>query len=162
MRAFLDFLRSEEYNLKQIRECADLPANPAFHRHPDLLRPAGRTNEWALHAGIADIAENITYGRIHSPWLLYRNIQVMEKKPITLFMFGKLQATEVVQQIHRFITEEIKVYLKRHPEAKAAHAAACERQARIDALKAAGQPVPAGLIDNSFARAYLVKMGKAN
>lgn len=158
---FLEFLRSEDYNLQLIRNCNDLPPNPAFHKHPELLRPAGRTNEWPLHEGIADIAENITFGRVHSPWIIFRNIQTMEKKPITLYMYGKLTAAEVVAQIHQYMVDEIATYLKRHPQSRAAFAEASARQKRIDGMKAAGQPVPLDLIDNSFARAYLAKMGKA-
>lgn len=158
---FLEFLRSEDYNLQLIRNCNDLPPNPVYQRHPELVHPSAHPNEWPLHEGIAAISESITYGRVHSPWIIFRNIQTMEKKPITLFMFGKLPAVEVVAQVHQYMTREIAAYLKRHPESRGAYTKALERQKMIDGLKAAGQPVPLSLIDNTFAKAYLAKMGRA-
>ncbi|MBN8219032.1 MAG: carbohydrate ABC transporter substrate-binding protein [Spirochaetes bacterium] len=156
---FLGFLRSDEYSMHVVRDSDSLPPNPKFMDTEEYRRPAGHTNEWAMHEGFRRIAMDYGTTREMSPFALFRKYNRIEGLAFSGYMNDLHTAEEAVAMFDQAINEEVDRYVKSHPEIRARYAKALENQKIIDAAKAAGKKIPLALVDNSFLRRFYQERG---
>ncbi|MBN8217496.1 MAG: extracellular solute-binding protein [Spirochaetes bacterium] len=157
--AFAAYLRSEDYNRQIVEGGDNLPPIPTYMDEKAYLQPAGFTNEWKLNAGFREIAVKYAIGREDSPFALHVNCERHFWRQFGAVFSKVVPPAEAVADIAAGVNKEIKDYLGRHPEKKAAYEAAIKKQAQIDALRAAGKKIPLALVDNIFLKKYYADRG---
>ncbi len=159
-KLFLAYLASDDYNSLIVADADALPPNPRFTRTEAFLRPPDYPNEWQAHGAFVEAAETIAVGFVTSPYVLPTVVNRERRYYEELFMNGKLTAAEAARLTVIRIDEKIASELSRKPELAEAYAADVAIQHEIDALKAAGRSIPAGLIKNPFHLAYYRRTGR--
>ena len=157
--SFLGFLTSERYNLLVARTGDSLPPVPAYTDTEAYLRPPGQQHEWGSHEVFSESALEIGIGQPSSPYVLSSTTLRIEVDAYDSMIAGRITPEEYAEESAWRINREINITLENNPALKPAYGEALARQARIDALRAAGRPVPAAWIDNPFHRAYYRHMG---
>lgn len=157
---FLSYLASETYNTQIVRDADALPPNPAYTDSEAYKRPPDYPGEWGLHEVFSESARTIGHASVHSPYVLY---SVAEREQRTAQDYYMNQADFSAEDAGRRASERINAAIARNvadrPELQAMYEEAVERQARIDELKARGEPIPADLIDNHFLKSYYADQG---
>ncbi|MBN8215025.1 MAG: extracellular solute-binding protein [Spirochaetes bacterium] len=156
---FLAFLRSDDYNMHVVRDSDGIPPNPKFMDTDEFLKPAGKTNEWAMHASSRRIANDYAFPRDISPFALFQKYNRAESLAIQGFMNRLTTAEQAVALIEQGVNDELDRFMRTHPDLRSAFQAAQERQKKIDAAKAAGQKIPLALVDNPFLARYYKDKG---
>ncbi|MBN8216077.1 MAG: carbohydrate ABC transporter substrate-binding protein [Spirochaetes bacterium] len=149
---FLAYLRSEEYSMLVIRQTDAIPPDIQYLATEEYLRPVGHTNEWPLHQGFRTMVEKYAAPVEYTPFALMPNIDRQAARALDEFASQLLTPEEVAARMEAAFALEIEQFLAKRPALRARYQAALEKQARIDALKAAGKAVPLELIDNPFNR----------
>lgn len=157
---FCAFLRSEDYNMHIVHDSDGNTGETPYLDREEFLRPAGFTNEWGLHQGLAKIAKTIAIGREYSPFVLFNSYSRYESRTISGLMAHIYTAEETTELVNKSINAEIDKYLGRNPDKMPAYRAALERQKKIDDLKARGKKIPLSLVDNSFLKRYYRDTGR--
>lgn len=158
-RYFMAFLASEAYNRHVVEAGDAMPPSPRYLSEEAFLRPAGRPHEWALHAGFAQAATNISYPSAYSPFLPLNQHQRAEAATLGAFWAGVASAEEAVSNAAASMDAAIRDYVRRHPERQAEFTAAQERQRQVDSLRRAGKKLPAKLVQNTFLLRYYRHQG---
>lgn len=157
---FLSYLASETYNMQIVRDGDALPPNPVFTETELFKRPPNHPNEWGVHETFSNAATTIGHANVHSPFILQsvasRHANDAEDSFLNRAGFTAEQAA---RQVARRTNDVIERNVSDRPDLKRMYDDALERQARIDELKAAGEPIPAELIDNHFLRRYYADRG---
>jgi multiple sugar transport system substrate-binding protein len=157
--AFAAYLRSEEYNRQIVEGGDNLPPIPSYMDEKAYLQAPGYTNEWKLNAGFREIAVRYAIGREDSPFALHINSERHFWKNFSAVFSRVTPPREAVTDIAAGVNKEIRDYVARHPDKKAAFEAAKKNQAKIDALRAAGKKIPLALVDNVFLKKYYADTG---
>lgn len=156
---FLKFLTSERYNRMIIDGADALPPDPEMTQTEAFLRPVAYPNEWDFHEHLPRIASEIGVPVTISPYVSDATVQRIDEFANSSVSVGRLSPEEAAARSHQELNAEIERTLKDLPELRPEYERLLEQQARIDALKAAGEPIPAGLIRNPFHMAYYRKLG---
>jgi multiple sugar transport system substrate-binding protein len=158
---FLKYLASPEYNRYIAGQLEALPPDPAYAEHRDFIHPEGFTNEWPFHEAFAKQAKTILCPGENSPFV---PVGLYDQKSYSLFdahRNGLLSAPELARELDRALDSGMSNHLSKHPDLRGRYLEACQRQRKIDALKAKREQIPLELIDNPFLKAYLRYAGKA-
>ncbi|MEX0652767.1 MAG: ABC transporter substrate-binding protein [Phycisphaeraceae bacterium] len=156
---FMAYLASKPYNDLVVADADALPPNPAYTQTEAFKRPADHPNEWGLHEPFSDAMEEIAIGGAYSPFVLpsvvWRELDDMEEA----VMNRRLTAEEGGQALAATINSRIERNVHQDPALRERYEQLLQQQAQIDALRAAGEPVPVELIENPFYRKYYEHQG---
>ncbi len=158
-RQFLAFLASETYNMQIVRDGDALPPSPQYTEREEFLRPPDHPNEWGVHEAFADAAKTIAIPSAQSPFVLSSVAERIELQIFESFMTGQLTAEEASAMMAERINREMTRTLEERPEMRAGFERRVELQKRIDAARAAGEPIPREWISNPFYQKYFQEMG---
>lgn len=151
-KKFLQFLATEPYNRQIIKDGDALPPNPRYTELESFLRPPEHPNEWGTHGMFARAAKTIAIPRVYSPFILDSDVSRLFKEANDAVLAGRLTAEEAAQRASDRINARIEREVEKRPELQGRYAAQMEKQREIDALRAAGEPVPLKMIDNQVRR----------
>ncbi len=156
---FTTFLASEDYNMQIVRDADALPPDPKYTLTEAYLRPPDFPNEWGSHEVFAEAVRTIAIAPDHSPFVQSSIVNRHLNDAQGAVMNDRLSAEEAAAQAVTRIHKEIDYTLAERPELAAQYEQRVRDQQTIDALRAAGKPVPASLIHNTFYRRYYQQMG---
>lgn len=169
---FLRFLASKDYNLQIVSDADSLPPDPAYTTIDEFIAPKKYPEESNLHAPFAQAALQIAIGSSYSPFALDSEVSRIEREETSKFI-NQLQSldTTLKSQTER-VNDLIARRIHDDPSLKPLFDSLCEKQGRIDELKAniinradGGKPIPdemkipRELITNPFHLAYYEKRG---
>jgi multiple sugar transport system substrate-binding protein len=159
-RHFLSFLASRAYNQNVVDDCDALPPNPRYLRDDRFLRPAGHANEWDVRQAFADASTSIAIPVVVSPFVHYHTAVAVEINAQEAYQSDICSAEEAAARAKRQIDLEIQQTLADEPSLRGRYAMLVGRQAKIDALKREGRPIPLDWIENPFYRRYYEMNGQ--
>ena len=156
---FMQFLASEPFNRLIVRQADSLPPVPKYAETEEFLHPQGRENEWGVHGAFAQSGREtgILYSR--SPFVLFSQTFRIEMETYEAMIAGRLTPAEAAKQMADRINTEIRLTVARNDRLRALYEERLELQRQIEARRAAGRPVPAAWVTDSFHRAYYQKHG---
>ncbi len=156
---FLEFLADTPYNKMIIGDADALPPNPQIARTKEFLAPSKFPNERGVHEKYLKAAEEYGVGQEYSRFISPTTVD----RIITYYDSGissrSIGIKDGLNLMANEINREIQHAVKRDPKLKSDFDKALARQAKIDALKASGEPVPIEMVDNPVIR-KLMEAGK--
>lgn len=153
-KLFLAFLASEDYNLNIVQDADSLPPNPIFTQGEAFLRPVDYPEEWGCHEAFAESMATIAVAPEFSPFVLDVVVDTILKEESDKFMNDKATLDETLSRMQERITAEIARTLEEDPSKRPIHQARSELQKRLEALRAANQPVPLSWVTNPCLRRW--------
>jgi len=156
---FMQFLASEAFNRLIVRQADSLPPVPKYAETDEFLHPAGRENEWGVHGAFAQAGRETGILFSRSPFVLFSQTFRIELETYEAMIAGRLTPAEAAQQMADRINTEIRLTVARNDRLRALYEERLVLQREIEARRAAGQPVPAAWITDSFHREYYRKQG---
>ncbi|MDP0499862.1 MAG: ABC transporter substrate-binding protein [Verrucomicrobiota bacterium JB022] len=147
---FLAYLASEGYNMQIVRDADGLPPNPRFTETEAFLRPPEHPNEWGVHEVFANAAKEIAIPYDYNEFILPTATSRILDSHYEAFMNGLIDAPTAAYRMQRDLDAEIQRNLRDRPQLAEKHARLLAAQREIDALKQAGEPVPASLLRNPY------------
>lgn len=156
---FLAYMADEEYNRQIVRDADALPPNPAYTRDRAFTHPPDHPNEWGCHAMVRDAAESIAIVQSLSPYILPVSALRHDQRAIAEVMNHRMSPEDAAASCAHLINAEIDRVLAENEVLRARHAADRALQARIDAARAAGEPVPEDWLLNPFHRRWYREQG---
>lgn len=156
---FLEFLTTERFNLLIARSGDSLPPLPEYAEHPQFTQPPGFEEEWGLHEQFAKAAREIAIPFSMSPYVLQSTVTRIELSIVDALVSGRLTPEEAAQRQSELIEAEIRFNLRHNPSLQKDYATQVAIQEKIDARRAAGEPIPLAWIRNPFHRVYYAEMG---
>lgn len=157
---FLAFLASPDYNLQVVRDGDALPPDPAFLDTEEFLRPPGYPQEWELHRSFRDAARSIAIPPVVSPYILTNTVNRLVEDAADAALNGIISPEEAASKAAQRINDTIAQGLRDNPKLRPGFERESRLQKQIDALLAAGQPVPANWVLNPFYLRYYQTVGK--
>lgn len=155
---FLQFLTTDTYNHIIIKDLDALPPNPKIAQSPEFLSPVknreGPVNRKYFIA-VQKYGVSREYSKFVSPYVVNSIINKYRSGMASEILAVKHGLQGMTDEINR----EIKHTVERDPKLKVKYDKALARQAKIDALKAAGKPIPLDMVDNPVIR-KLMEAGK--
>lgn len=151
---FLAFYASEDYSMQIVRDGDGLPPIPRYTEIEAYLRPPEHPNEWGCHEMFAENAIHRAIAISFSPFVQHGVVMECEWMTTGAVLAGRMTPAEAAHEVAERINREIDIGLKDNPRLKARHEAASGIQARIEARRAAGRPVPATWVANPFHRRH--------
>ena len=160
---FLQFLASERFNLLIARSGDALPPVPKYVHTEAFLRPPDHPDEWAMEQVFAKTAPEIGIPYARSPFVqtgtLYRPVTGIDSQVQDAVMAGRLPIEDAGRVEAARIDGEIALNIRADANLKRQYDELVKVQAKIDALRAAGRPVPVNWITNPFHRVYYKTKG---
>lgn len=156
---FLAYLASEDYNLQIVRDADALPPNPKYADSEAFRNPADYPNEHGVHQPWHDAALHLAIAQPASPYVIKAVSQRHLREAEDAFMNDRMSAERAAAQAAERINAEIQRTLDEQPNLREGYDRRLERQAKIDALRAANKPVPVEWIDNPFHRKWYAHNG---
>ncbi len=158
---FLAFLASDEYNQHIVAGADGLPPSPLHARSDAYNYPPEHPNEWGIHKPMYEIVRDYSIAMAASPFvsdsIVQRHItQAIEK---VLADPPLASAEEAARVLAEEINEEIMLNVRESSTLSNLYQQLHDRQARIDAYRAEGRPVPLDWITNPFYREYYRSQG---
>ncbi len=149
---FLEFLADEPYNRMIVQDSDALPPNPAAAQSPEFRNPPRFPSEHGVHEKYSRSALEHGVGSEYSPFVSPYTVGRLLERYDSGVQSRSLSIEEAMRRMTDEINREIERTIRRDEKLRARYEAALERQERIDAIKAAGEPVPAAMIDNPVLR----------
>lgn len=156
---FLAYMASEEYNMLIVRDGDALPPNPIYTKTEAFLRPPEYPNEWGSHEAFSAAAESLAITYSNSPFVLPVSSNRLFQRYYDLFMNGRITAEVAGNRLAEAVNRELFENLRDRPVLRARYEEKVLIQQKIDARKAAGQPIPREWIDNPFHLKYYADHG---
>lgn len=157
---FPRYLASELYNQLIIDGTDALPPNPRFVESRSFTHPPDWPNEWGCHQPFVDAMHTTAIGGSYSPFILSSDAERIRDRFMDEYNAGVItDPAEAARRTAELIQLRIDRNLAEFPETRAQYDALVETQRRIDALKQAGQPIPAEWINNPFYLRYYAERG---
>ena len=151
---FLEFLASESYNMRVVENADALPPNPVYTRTEAFRRPPDPPEEWGCHEPFAWAAEPIAIGGVYSPFVSEQTVRRAEDDALQVVMSELYSPEEAGRRAAERVNDEIQRNLHENPKLQPRYEELLKRQREIDALRAAGRPVPPDWIRNPFLKRY--------
>lgn len=158
-RLFLSFLASEEYNMQVVEDADALPPNPAYARIEAYLHPVQYPREVELHAPFVRMADEIAIENSYSPFVEDQTFMRLQTEAVAALLANRMTAEQAAQSLAEKVNAEIARTVAENPALAERYETAVIHQKQIDALRAAAEMVPAGLISNPYYRIYYDRMG---
>jgi multiple sugar transport system substrate-binding protein len=156
---FFEYLASDTHNRMIVESGDALPTNPEFLDTEAFLRPPDFPNEWGVHEVYAEAMKEQAISRSRSPFILPEVVKRIENNTYHSFLAGRVSVEEAARMVEERINDEFARALSERPSLQAEYERRLELQARIDALKEAGEPIPPEWIYNPFHLRYYRDMG---
>jgi multiple sugar transport system substrate-binding protein len=156
---FLAYMASEEYNMIIVNDGDALPPNPIYTQTEEFLRPAAYPNEWGCHEAFSQAAADIAITHSNSPYVLPVVVNTLLGKYYDLFLNGLISAEEAGVEFAGEIERALEENLAKRPVLAREFEEQVQIQQQIDALKAAGQPIPREWVTNPFYLKYYEDRG---
>ena len=160
---FLQFLASESFNLLIARSGDALPPVPKYVQTPEFLHPPDHPEEWEMEKVFSVSGPEIGIPYARSPFVqtgtLYRPVTGIDMQVQDAVMNGRLAIEDAGRVEAARIDAEIALNVRADAKLRAQYEALVKVQAKIDALRAAGKPIPVAWITNPFHRAYYKTKG---
>ncbi len=156
---FLAYLASKDYNMQIVRDADALPPDPRYTQTQAFLRPPNHPEEWGLHEQFSRAARTIAVAYDISPFILPVTASRLIGQENDAFMNGMEDAPTAARHMALYVDQAIQRNLQENPSLKPAYAKLVKIQARIDALRRQGRPVPAAWITNPYYRFYYQRRG---
>lgn len=160
---FLQFLASDRFNQLIARSGDSLPPVPKYVQTEDFLRPPDHPEEWEMEKVFARAAPEtgIAYPRclFVQTGQLYRPVTGIDNQVLDAVVAGRLAPEDAGRVEAARIDTEIALNVQADPKLRQQYDELVQVQAKIDALRAQGQPVPAAWITNPFHLAYYKAKG---
>jgi multiple sugar transport system substrate-binding protein len=151
---FLQFLASEPFNLLVARSGDSLPPVPKYASTPEFLNPKGRPGERGIQQSFAKAANELGIAESKSPFALPSVVFRVEMEENEAMLADRKTPGEAAKAEADRVNEEISLTLRQDAGLRDLYAKRLKIQAQIDALRAAGKPVPAAWISDPFALVY--------
>ena len=151
---FLRFLTSEPFNLLVVQSGDGLPPIPAFAKTDAFLHPPGHPGERGAQEAFARAGSEIGIAGSKSPFVLFSVVQRVDIEETEAMLAKRLSPADAARAMAQRINDEIATTLREDPALARLFAERTRIQQRIDARRAAGQPVPAAWISDPFHLAY--------
>jgi multiple sugar transport system substrate-binding protein len=156
---FLEFLTSEPYNLMVARSGDSLPPIPAYAATPAFLHPNDKPGERGIQEAFAKAIREIGIAETKSPFALPSVAFRIEMEENESMLAGRITPEEEARHCAQRVNDEITLNLRQDAGLRRFYDGQVAIQAKIDALRAAGKPVPASWITNPFHLAYYKAKG---
>jgi multiple sugar transport system substrate-binding protein len=160
---FLQFLASKPFNLLVARSGDSLPPVPKYTHTDEFLRPPDHPEEWEAQQFFSHAAADLGISYDRSPFVLtdaiYRPVSGIDAQVIDAVLAGQLTPEEAGRVEAARVDAEIALNVRADPKLRQLYDAQVEVQARIDALRAQGRPIPVAWITNPFHRVYYKAKG---
>ena len=162
-RQFLQFLASEPFNQLVIESGDALPPIPKYVHTEAFLHPPDHPEEWAMDEVFAKTAPEIGIAYARSPFVqtgtIYRQVTGIDQRVYDAVIAGRLSPEDAGRVEAARIDAEIALNVRADPKLRQLYDAQVKVQAKIDALRAAGRPIPVAWITNPFHRVYYKAKG---
>lgn len=149
---FLAFYASEEYSMQIARDGDGLPPIPKYTRAEEFLRPAAYTNEWGCHEVFAEDALQMAISPSFSPFVQYGTVLQCEWTVGGAVNAGRLTPQEAAKEVADRINRALEINIRDNPALKSRYDEACAIQAKIEAHRREGRPVPKAWVTNPYHR----------
>jgi multiple sugar transport system substrate-binding protein len=151
---FLQFLTSKPFNMLVARSGDSLPPVPAYAKTDAFLHPPGRPGERGVQESFAQGVNEIGIAASRSPFVLPSAVYRIDTEEIEVMLAGRLSPEDASRVTAERINAEIAYTVQQDPGLGRLFTERQETQRRIEARRAAGQPVPAAWISDPFHLAY--------
>jgi ABC-type glycerol-3-phosphate transport system substrate-binding protein len=156
-----DFFASPEYNEEITVDYDNIPPYSRLLDTPSWRQPPiGIPQDGALNRQLLRVATDYAMAREYSPYCLTSQALKAAGRVLAQYGSGILSAEAAAPAMAKAVDEEIKGYLKRHPERRPRYEAARARQSEVDRIKASGKMVPVALVENPYSRRYFRALGR--
>lgn len=149
-KLFLAFYASEEYSMQIVKDGDGLPPIPKYTKTGEYLRPKEYPNEWGCHEVFAEDAIQHSLSPSFSPFLQYNEVMQCEWTVSGAITAKRMTPEEGAREVEERITRKMAANLSDNPRLKRKYEAACAIQARIDAYRKEGRPVPREWVTNPY------------
>ncbi len=160
---FMQYLTSDRFNRLIARSGDSLPPVPKYIQTEEFLRTPGHPEEWEMEKVFARAAPEIGIAYPRSLFVqtgaLYRPITGIDNQVIDAVVAGRLAPEDAGRVEAQRIDTEIALNVRGDPKLKRQYDELVKMQEKIDALRAAGKPIPAAWITNPFHLAYYKAKG---
>ncbi|MEO0588237.1 MAG: hypothetical protein AAF078_11410, partial [Planctomycetota bacterium] len=160
---FLAYLASEAYNLQIVADADALPPNPVFSESEAFYRPADWPNEWDVHGPTREAAQERAIAPSISPFIAQATVSRLAEAALQEVMSDPQLATpeEAAANLELELNSQIAMTVRESDSLQGRFDEAVATQAKIDAYREAGRPIPVEWITNPFHRRYYMDMGWA-
>lgn len=158
-RLFLKFLTSAPFNELIGRTGDSLPPVPAFAESAAFLHPPGPASDSLIKAAAARMQREIGIAASKSPFVLPRVAYLIELENTQAVLASRLTPEEASRATADRLNAEIALTVQHDTALAKLYAERVELQKKIDARRAAGQPVPAAWISDPFHLAHYRAQG---
>jgi multiple sugar transport system substrate-binding protein len=149
---FLQYLTSDAYNKLIVDGIDGLPPNPTALNSPAFLNPPGHPNEGPANVKFARAALEYGVGREYSPFINPGIVDRTIQEYVSAIESGAKDVDEALTHLAADVNMEIARNLERDPKIRGQFDVAMTKQKQIDAMKSAGEKLPADTIDNPVLR----------
>ncbi len=149
-KLFLAFYASEDYSMQIVRDGDGLPPIPRYTKTDEYLRPKDYPNEWGCHEVLAEDAIQHSISPTFSPFLQYNQVMQCEWTVSGAVDADRLTPEAGAHEVEERINRKLAENLADNPGLKEKHDEACAVQARIDAYRKEGRPVPRAWVTNPY------------
>ena len=153
-RQFLRFLASERFNLLVARSGDSLPPIPSYAKTDTFLHPPGFEGDWEAKEVFAKAGTMHGIAQSKSPFVLPSIVFRVDTEAVEAMLADRMTAAEAAHSTADRVNAEIALRVKQDPDLRRLYDERMEIQRKIDARRAAGQPVPAAWLFDPFALAY--------
>ncbi|MEM1210380.1 MAG: extracellular solute-binding protein [Planctomycetota bacterium] len=152
---FPRYLASELYNNLIISSTDALPPNPKYVESRSFTHPADWPNEWGCHEPFVEAMRTTAIGGSYSPFILSSDAERVRDRFMDEYNAGVIDDPAwAAQRTAELIDRRIERTLAEFPEMRDEYERRLDTQRKIEALKQAGEPIPASWISNPFYRRY--------
>ena len=147
---FLAFYASEDYSMQIVRDGDGLPPIPKYTMTEEYLRPKEYPNEWGCHEVFAADAIHCAISPSFSPFLQYNQVMQCEWTVSSAVDADRMTPEEGAREVEDRINRKMAANLADNPALKQKYDKVCAVQARIDAYRREGRPVPRPWVTNPY------------
>jgi multiple sugar transport system substrate-binding protein len=152
-------MASEEYNMIIVNDGDALPPNPIYTQTEEFLRPAAYPNEWGCHEAFAKQQPTSPLPTQTALTCSLWSSTPSSERYYDLFLNGLISAEEAGVEFAGEIERALEENLAKRPVLAREFEEQVQIQQQIDALKAAGQPIPREWVTNPFYLKYYEDRG---
>ncbi len=151
-KLFMAFYASEEYSMQIVGDGDGLPPIPRYTQTEAYLRPAEYPNEWGCHEVFADDALHNGIAVSYSPFVQTETVTNLQYQMCGAVLAKRATPADAARELAARVNREIDLTIQESPKLRAQYEQAVKLQARIDAYRRDGRPVPASWIADPFQR----------
>lgn len=156
---FLAFYASEDYSMQIVKDGDGLPPIPKYTQTEAFVRPKDHPNEWGCHEVFAENAIHDAISPSFSPFVQNGVVLECEWTVGGAVSAGRLAPAAAAREVAERINRKLEQSLADNPALCQPYEQACAIQAKVDAYRKEGRPVPRAWITNPFHQRYYAEKG---